>query len=141
MRKLAYYSKKDNKFHEKDYNLNEESECKHDFSALKRSNVPFLYSAHYNCYGAGGTEMKSYGLGFGKLINMKDLPQNIAEIVYEELKEGDEPDYGGKHEFAYNIYESENWYGIWMDFGEDDFENEVVYRMFITKDGKSRLYV
>ena len=40
-----------------------------------------------------------------------------------------------------DIYESENWYGIWMDFGEDDFENEVVSRMFITKDGKSRLYV
>lgn len=139
MRKLAYYSKKENKFHEKSYS--EEAECKHDFIILKRANVPFLYSAHYNIYGAGGTEMKSYGLGFGKSIPITNLPENILKIINDELNEDDEGEYGGKREFDYEVYESENWYGLWVDCGEDDFENEVVFRLFITKDGNSTLHV
>ena len=141
MRKLAYYSVKDGKFHEKDYDPDEENECKHDLSVLKKANVPFLYSAHYNYYGTGGTQMKSYGLGFGQLISVNNLPTNIREIVDSELKDANEGEYGGKREFSYYCYESENWYGLWIDCGEDNFENEVVFRVFITKDGNSVLYV
>ena len=135
MRKLAYYSEKENNFHEKSYS--EEAECKHDFAILKRANVPFLYSA--DC--AGGTEMKSYGLGFGALIPITELPENIWKIVDNELNEADEGDYGGKREFYYKVYESENWYGLWIDCGEDDCENEVIFQLFITKDGVNILYI
>ena len=141
MRKLAYYSAKENKFHEKRYDYSKEVECKHDFSALKKAKVPFLYSAHYNIYGAGGTKWKSYGLGFGKRISITELPENVRKIVEDELAEDDEADYDGKREFSYQVYESENWYGLWVDCGEDNFENEVEFRMFITKNGNSTLYV
>lgn len=140
MRKLAYYSQKDGTFHKKTYNFDEEAQCKHDFAILERSAVPFFYSAHYNIYGAGGTEMKSYGLGFGKSIPLNLVPENIRELINKELEEDDDGDYGGKREFGYNVYESENWYGLYVDCGEDDFENEVEFYMFITKDGKSVVY-
>lgn len=140
MRKLVYYSQKDGTFHKKIYKYDEEAQCKHDFGILKRSGVPFFYSAHYNIYGAGGTEMKSYGLGFGKSIPLHLVPENVRERISKELEEDDDEDYGGKREFGYAVYESENWYSLYVDCGEDDFENEVEFYMFITKDGKSVVY-
>ena len=139
MMTLAYYSKKENKFHSKLYN--DRDKCKHDFLALKQANVPFLYTAHYNQYGAGGTEMKSYGLGFGEAVPMTVLPENVKKVIEKEFDEISECDFGGKQEFCYNVYESVDWYGVWIDCGEDDFENEVTFRMFITKDGSDILNV
>ena len=140
MRKLAYYSQKDGTFHKKTYNSNEDAQCKHDFNILKRSGVPFFYSVRSNMYGVGGTEMKSYGLGFGNPIPLSSLPENVRKIVDKELEEDNDEAYGGKHEFWYKIYESEYWYGLYVDCGEDDFANEVIHRIFITKDGKSVVY-
>ena len=143
MRMLAYYSAKDNKFHSKRYgdDKNDEAMCKHDFKILKGANVPFLYMVHYNCYGAGGTRMKSYGLGFGAKIQISDLPENVREIVDRKLNKYAEDDYGGKSEFSYLIYESENWYGVWVDCGEDNFEEEVEIHLFITKDGSDTIVI
>ena len=135
MNKLAYYHEKENTFHEREYV--DDDVCKHDYRRLKKAKVPFFHATWCPYY---GFEMENHGLGCGKLITFKDLPEKVYQLMKNELDKDENIRTGGKREFVYDVYESSGWYTLYVDCGEDAFENEYVIYMFVTKDGNSVLY-
>ncbi len=127
--KLVYFSK-DGTFHEKVYA--EHDQCKHDYNILKRANVPFFYANG----GCGFYDVMPFGLWHGKETKMENIPAAIADKFKEIIGEDNSRDYGGKRELWWDIHESEFWFSLRLDLGEDAFENEEVHNYFITKDGK-----
>lgn len=132
---LAYYNPKDNTFHEKWYSYEERENCKKDYNTLKQARVPFYYTNG----GMGFYAVDEHGLSHGKLVDISDLPIRVATKFEEHIKEDDSREYGGKRELMWNCYESEYWYSLKVDLGEDNFENEVINEYFVTKDLKSEL--
>ena len=132
---LAYYNRKGGTFHEKYYTYEEREDCKKDYNTLKRAKVPFYYSNG----GLGFYRIEEHGLCHGKLVDISDLPILVATKFEKQIEEDDSHEYGGKRELGWDCYESEHWYSLRIDLGEDEFENEVVNEYFVTKDLKSEL--